>query len=54
MKKLCGIRPTGNLHIGHYFAVVEPALNGADVLIATYHAPQEAIDIVPTLVRLWR
>lgn len=53
MRQLCGLRPTGGLHIGHYFAVVEPALNGADVLIATYHAPGEVKDVVPTLVRLW-
>lgn len=40
MKTLCGLRPTGQLHIGHYFSVIEPALkNNADVLIAEYHAP---------------
>jgi tryptophanyl-tRNA synthetase len=36
---LCGLRPTGDLHLGHYFAVVKPALAGADVLIADLHAP---------------
>ena len=47
MKSLCGLRPTGRLHIGHYFACIRPALAGADVLIATYHAPfttQETVD----------
>lgn len=53
MKKLCGLRPTGKLHIGHYFAVIEPAMHGADVLIATYHAPTEVTDVNSTLVRLW-
>lgn len=41
MKTLVGIRPTGRLHIGHYFSVIKPALEeGADVLVATYHAPE--------------
>lgn len=39
MKSLCGLRPTGQLHIGHYFACIQPALAGADVLLANYHAP---------------
>ncbi len=38
MKTLVGIRPTGRLHIGHYFSVIKPALEEkADVLIAKYH-----------------
>jgi len=37
---LVGIRPTGKLHLGHYFSVIKPALEyGADVLIADLHAP---------------
>ena len=36
---LCGFRPTGRLHVGHYFAVIKPGQNGASVLVATYHAP---------------
>lgn len=40
-KQLCGLRPTGRLHIGHYFSVIKPAQAGADVLIANYHAPEE-------------
>ena len=39
MKSLCGLRPTGRLHIGHYFSCIRPGLSGADVLIAAYHAP---------------
>jgi tryptophanyl-tRNA synthetase len=38
---LCGLRPTGRLHLGHYFSVIKPALAGAEVLIANYHAPEE-------------
>jgi tryptophanyl-tRNA synthetase len=38
---LCGLRPTGQLHIGHYFSVIKPAHAGAEVLIANYHAPEE-------------
>jgi len=38
---LCGLRPTGRLHIGHYFSVIKPGQTGADVLIANYHAPEE-------------
>lgn len=38
--KLVGIRPTGRLHLGHYASVIKPALEqGADVLMASYHAP---------------
>src|SRR5688572_29695054 len=38
-KTLVGIRPTGKLHIGHYFSVIKPALedDNVDVLVATYH-----------------
>lgn len=36
-KKLCGIRPTGKLHLGHYFSVIKPARQGCDVLVASYH-----------------
>lgn len=53
--QLCGLRPTGDLHIGHYFAVIRPALAGAEVLIATYHAPEatsETVDkVIATLER---
>lgn len=51
MKSICGLRPTGRLHLGHYFSVIEPALAGATVLVATYHAPGEKADVVPTLAR---
>jgi tryptophanyl-tRNA synthetase len=39
MKTIVGIRPTGKLHIGHYFSVIKPALedDNVDVLVATYH-----------------
>lgn len=37
-KIIVGIRPTGRLHIGHYFSVIKPALEEkADVLIAEHH-----------------
>ena len=55
MKSLCGLRPTGQLHIGHYFAVIEPSLAGADTLIAEYHAPKssekEILNVISTLNR---
>jgi tryptophanyl-tRNA synthetase len=41
MYRLTGIRPTGRMHIGHYFSVIKPALElDATVLIAEYHAPK--------------
>lgn len=49
MKSLCGLRPTGQLHIGHYFACIKPAQSGAEVLIATYHAPFTTQDITDHL-----
>lgn len=39
--KICGFRPTGRLHLGHYFSVIKPALEGCTVLIANFHAPEE-------------
>lgn len=40
MKYLVGVRPNGQLHLGHYASVIKPALKyDADVLIAEYHAP---------------
>jgi tryptophanyl-tRNA synthetase len=40
-RRLCGIRPTGEMHIGHYFSVIKPVLDlDAVVLIAEYHAPR--------------
>lgn len=41
MSTLCGFRPTGRLHLGHYFSVIKPGQSGCDVLIANYHAPEE-------------
>jgi tryptophanyl-tRNA synthetase len=38
---LCGFRPTGRLHVGHYFSVIKPGQEGATVLVANYHAPEE-------------
>lgn len=46
MKTLVGIRPTGYLHLGHYFSVIKPALKyNADVLIADLHAPDSEIEL---------
>jgi tryptophanyl-tRNA synthetase len=39
---LCGFRPTGRLHLGHFFSIIKPARQGATVLVADYHAPQES------------
>jgi tryptophanyl-tRNA synthetase len=41
--KLCGFRPTGKLHLGHYFSVILPGKAGASVLVANYHAPGQEI-----------
>ncbi len=47
MKVLTGIRPTGRLHIGHYFSVIKPALEeGVDVLIAKYHTIATDKDVI--------
>jgi tryptophanyl-tRNA synthetase len=43
-RRLCGIRPTGEMHIGHYFSVIKPVLDlDSDVLIAEYHAPRHTL-----------
>lgn len=48
--RLTGIRPTGRMHIGHYFSVIRPAIDlHATVLIAEYHAPQSTHDDVVTM-----
>lgn len=53
-KKLCGIRPTGRLHLGHYFSVIKPALElGADVLVADYHAPKDEGDLMEAQLGLF-
>src|SRR3990167_8590224 len=45
MNKLVGIRPTGKLHLGHYFSVIKPAIEEkCDVLIARYHAPYDYVE----------
>ena len=52
MKKGCtlvGVRPTGRLHVGHYLSVVQPALEGADVLIATYHGGERSMELARAL-----
>ena len=38
---MCGFRPTGRLHLGHYFSVIKPGVKGVKVLVANYHAPEE-------------
>lgn len=49
---LCGIRPTGQLHLGHYFSIIKPAIKyNADVLIATFHAPFEKSDVASELIK---
>lgn len=45
MKYLVGTRPSGRLHLGHLFSVINPALKyNADVLVAEYHSPQDDAD----------
>src|SRR5271163_300434 len=49
--RLTGIRPTGRMHLGHYFSVIKPALElEAIVLIAEYHAPQSGVAEVETMM----
>lgn len=48
--KLCGLRPTGRLHVGHYFSVIKPAQEGVEVLIANYHAPAENVEPILKLL----
>lgn len=36
---LVGTRPSGKLHLGHWFSIIKPARDGASVLVADYHAP---------------
>src|SRR5271154_1535052 len=51
VRRLTGIRPTGRMHIGHYFSVIKPALElDATVLIAEYHAPQSSADEIRSMV----
>lgn len=53
--RLTGIRPTGQMHIGHYFSVIKPALElDAMVLIAEYHAPQSVYSDVELMTRTLR
>ncbi len=40
MNILVGTRPTGRLHIGHYFSVIKPSITeGAHIIVAKYHDP---------------
>jgi len=51
MHILTGIRPTGRMHIGHYFSVIKPALDfDATVLIAEFHAPKSLPEEVDKMV----
>src|ERR1700739_264766 len=50
MKVICGLRPTGRLHLGHYFSCISPALAGADLLLAEYHAPFSTVDNVTSVL----
>ena len=52
VRRLTGIRPTGQMHLGHYFSVIKPALEmQATVLIAEYHAPLSDFDEVLAMQR---
>lgn len=55
VNRLTGIRPTGRMHLGHYFSVIKPALElEATVLVAEYHAPQSEIRDVENMIRTLR
>lgn len=50
--RLTGVRPTGRMHIGHYFSVIKPALElHATVLIADYHAPQATFEDLSIMLK---
>lgn len=50
--RLTGVRPTGRMHIGHYFSVIKPAIElGATVLIADYHAPQATFEDLSIMLK---
>ena len=50
--KLCGFRPTGKLHLGHYLSVIEPGQQGSTVLVANYHAPEvKQIDLAVNVLK---
>lgn len=53
-RRLCGFRPTGQLHIGHKIAVIDPALAGADVLVAVYHAGAGNNSLIAQSIRVLR
>lgn len=42
--RLVGVRPSGEMHLGHYASVIKPILEGATALIAKYHAYSENVD----------
>lgn len=57
MKILVWIQPTGNLHIGNYFWVIEPAIklqkdNEVIFLVANYHANTNSYDTAKMIVQL--
>jgi len=53
-KYICGFRPSGRLHLGHYFSVIKPALKyKADILIAEYHSPENEISQLDYLYKLF-
>jgi len=51
--RITGVRPTGQMHIGHYFSVIKPAkeIPYLTVLIAEHHAPQGERDAVNKMTR---
>lgn len=51
--RITGIRPTGRMHLGHYFSVIQPAKEVPDltVLIAEHHAPQNGREEVKKMTR---
>ena len=55
VRRLTGVRPTGRMHLGHYFSVIKPALElHSDVLIAEYHAPKAQGNDIAAMYRTLR
>jgi tryptophanyl-tRNA synthetase len=53
MSRIVGVRPSGEMHIGHYASVIKPALTYADVdvLIAKYHAEDDHVSYTKEMLR---
>lgn len=57
MKTIIGVRPSGDMHLGHYASVIKPALDNPEamILIAKYHAYSDYVeDIIHQTIETFR